>query len=267
MSNVHSRELWNCCHGSETHVITFDNGSEHAVCARCASAYTGPVRELTSADVLMPPRPKCPITGVTDSECADRECELHYMRAPLSLAPVPDGAPVVDTRHADAAYARQVADELHIRPSVAAHMIGQFREWSAQSVPAGWEAIEAGTEETDRAHDADFRAAHDAHMREAYREPWDVQPQQCPSTGDPLTGTYGRTYAESGYLLMQAAGDMFGPATGSTPILLFRVATAEGRALMHAPMGGAVMTHVDTYDTWHAALSALRWSVDHAPVD
>jgi hypothetical protein len=111
---------------------------------------------------------------------------------------------------------------------------------------------------------ADFTASHDAYMREAYRDPWDVQPTNCPATGDPLTGVYGRTYAEDGWLLMQAAGDMFGPATGHTPILLFAITSASGAPLAHSPMGGARLTHIDTIDTWHGALAAMRWHIDQA---
>lgn len=40
LSAIKFRQLWNCCWGHETHVITFDNGSRHAVCTRCASEYT-----------------------------------------------------------------------------------------------------------------------------------------------------------------------------------------------------------------------------------
>jgi len=109
---------------------------------------------------------------------------------------------------------------------------------------------------------ADFAAAHDAHMRATYAGPAETLPTTCPVDGDPLTGVYGRTYAEGGYLLIQATGDVMGPVTGHAPILLFSITNDRGESLLHAPMGGARMRHVDTWDTWADALSALRWYVN-----
>lgn len=114
----------------------------------------------------------------------------------------------------------------------------------------------------DFTHGTDFATAHDAHLRAAYAEPWDVVPTDDPGTGDPLTGAYGRTYAEGGWMLMQAARDLFGPYTGHCPILLFQVTTPEGRPYVHGVLGGCVLTHADTYDTWDGALRAMRHMID-----
>lgn len=46
------RQLWNCCWGKETHVITFDCGSRHAVCTRCANEYTRQNGPAWAADEL-----------------------------------------------------------------------------------------------------------------------------------------------------------------------------------------------------------------------
>lgn len=51
MGAIKFGELWNCCPGNEAAVITFDEGSEHAVCRRCANQYTGPVRDITPEEL------------------------------------------------------------------------------------------------------------------------------------------------------------------------------------------------------------------------
>jgi hypothetical protein len=243
--SVHSRELWNCCYGVEKYVITFDNGEQHAVCASCARYFQGPVRPLTAADSLLPPRPFCHVCERPEGPC--HEC-TDAAGLPITVSVSAERA-VIDTRHADVAYARQSADESGTAES------GTAESGTAATVSYARQVADGN---------ADFTASHDAYMREAYRDPWDVQPTNCPATGDPLTGVYGRTYAEDGWLLMQAAGDMFGPATGHTPILLFAITSASGAPLAHSPMGGARLTHIDTIDTWHGALAAMRWHINQA---
>lgn len=226
----------------------------------------------------------CPITKLAD--CRDRYCELHYDLAPVRLAPeapaVCSGDPatctgctgpecaaraagslVIDTRHADAAYARQVADEAGPVSGRALYRLANVgKPGPVSAAPVGWDRIESGAEETDRAVSADFAAAHDAHMAATYRDPWQAMPTDDPRTGDPLTGVYGRTYAEGGWLLMQASGDMFGPARGHCPILLFEVTNERGERYASGAFGDARMTHVDTLDTWQGALSTLRARID-----
>lgn len=271
---VKFRQLWNCCYGRETHVITFDNGAEHAVCTRCANAYSGPVRPLRADDVdgnandarYLTNRAltaavtgqmsadevsgweadrsmfACSVTGLRD--CVDRDCELHYTDAPVRacLKPrvylEPPAMPIVDTRHADTGYARQVADE-------------------------------SGRDE--------FSAAHDAYMRDAYRaptatlparEPWDTVavstvPADCPLTGEPLTGVRGQTYAEAGFLAMQATADASGPVTGHAPVLIFRITNPEGVPLADGhPSDVARLTMWATCDGWPGALHAIRQMID-----
>lgn len=61
-SPIQFRKLWNCCWGNETHVITFDCGSRHAVCSKCAAAYTRQNGPDWAADLL--------------SDCADADIEM-----------------------------------------------------------------------------------------------------------------------------------------------------------------------------------------------
>lgn len=165
-------------------------------------------------------------------------------------------ARVVDTRYADGAYARQVADE---SPDSAVLLLPVPADAPIVLTPV---ADAPDDHATDVAADG-FAAAHDAHMHATYVEAWDAVPTDDPGTGDPLSGTHGRTYAESGWVLMQAARDMFGPLSGHCPILLMQATTTDGRPLIHGAMGGVVLTHTDTFDTWHAALTAMRAAIDH----
>lgn len=197
----------------------------------------------------------------------------------------------IDTRHADAAYARQVADEFAPTAEFPIGTQAFIREFDdrtgddlftpvtvvGQHDRAGYvhviarDAVERQTvavaDLVRRAVDVmadekDFGAAHDAHMARVYAEPWDQTPTADPATGDALTGAYGRTYAEGGYLLMQAARDVFGPYTGHCPILLMQATTDDGRPYLHGALGGCVLTHTDTFDTWDAALRAMRTRIN-----
>jgi hypothetical protein len=61
-SPIQFRKLWNCCWGNETHVITFDCGSRHAVCSKCAAQYTRQNGPDWAADLL--------------ADCADADIEV-----------------------------------------------------------------------------------------------------------------------------------------------------------------------------------------------
>ena len=58
-----------------------DLGFCTTACDGCGSVMHG---DRFKATIFEPPEP-CPMTGKVD--CKDRECELHYMDAPLKLAP------------------------------------------------------------------------------------------------------------------------------------------------------------------------------------
>ncbi len=172
--------------------------------------------------------------------------ETRVIRVPLDTPHGEAARGLADTRHADSAYAWQFVTRAPAAETPAS-------ETPASETPAG---------ETPLVETPGYGQAHDAHMRATYADPWDAMPRDDPRTGDPLTGTYGRTYAESGYLAMQASADMFGPLRGHCPVLLFTVATEQGEPLRHSPMGGARLTHVATCDTWDAALRAMRTMID-----
>lgn len=165
---------------------------------------------------------------------------------------------IADTRHADSAWAWQVANVCSV--TGLQNCADRSCELHYQDAPV--RVAPDSTPVAGNVDPAEFAEAHDAHMRSVYAEPWDMVPTGDPRTGDPLTGHYGRTYAESGWMLMQAARDMFGPFSGHCPILLFQATTTDGRPLIHGAMGGCVLTHVDTHDTWDGALRAMRTRID-----
>lgn len=240
---------------------------------------------------VAPGAPVCSVTGLVN--CAERSCELHWQDAPVRLPvgtrvdvllPAGDGPDIryggtvtghpfttKPGRHTvtfpDGQFVH--ADGSQLRTArLGSVMYGPVPSRIYAAMLASMTTAERDSYEDDmacmslitagRPAPAEFATTHDAHMRAAYAEPWEQVPTDDPATGDALTGTFGRTYAESGWLAMQAARDLFGPFTGHTPILLFQATTTDGRPYLHGAMGGCVLTHVDTYDTWDGALRAMR---------
>jgi hypothetical protein len=51
-TEVQYGKMWNCCAAKPAKVVVFDNGARHAVCASCASSYTGEVQDLPTHEVV-----------------------------------------------------------------------------------------------------------------------------------------------------------------------------------------------------------------------
>jgi hypothetical protein len=74
-------ELWNCCKAQPARVVVFDNGARHAVCAACASRYTGEVQELPTQTPVAPAQNLAETTTKQDAQESDLSEVLYAYRA------------------------------------------------------------------------------------------------------------------------------------------------------------------------------------------